>query len=203
MLFALVNSGASFCRLIRIILSNLPNVDSFVDDMWISTDTWKDHMSSLRQVLNRLRSAKLTAKPSKCMIVYDSIDCLGHNIVGQTVRRREKKIQAIRDAPRPTTNRQIKSFLVLLALPSLYSQLLIHSFSFDGLNKEEQTEFYQILARSPCKDISNPKNRITCSPILRYVFFRRVIRLFSDRTLQISGLELCCFKILRIKVLCP
>ena len=31
--FFLVNSGASFCRLMRIILSNLPNVDSFVDDM--------------------------------------------------------------------------------------------------------------------------------------------------------------------------
>ena len=31
--FVLVNSGATFCRLMRNILSNLPNVDSFVDDM--------------------------------------------------------------------------------------------------------------------------------------------------------------------------
>ena len=52
--FGLVNSGATFCRLMRIILSNLPNVDSFVDDMWIFTETWKDHMTSLRQVLDRL-----------------------------------------------------------------------------------------------------------------------------------------------------
>ena len=59
--FGLVNSGATFCRLMRIILSNLPNVDSSVDDMWIFTETWKDHMTSLRQVLDRLRSAKLTA----------------------------------------------------------------------------------------------------------------------------------------------
>ena len=66
--FGSVNSGATFCRLMRIILSKLPNVDSFVDDMWIFTETWEDHMASLRQVLNRLRSAKLMAKPSKCMI---------------------------------------------------------------------------------------------------------------------------------------
>ena len=66
--FGLVNSGAFFCRLMRIILSNLPNVDSFVDDMLIFTETWKDHMTSLRQVLDRLRSTKLTAKPSKYMI---------------------------------------------------------------------------------------------------------------------------------------
>ena len=52
--FGLDNSGATFCRLMRIILSNLPN------DMWIFTETWRDHMTSLRQVSDRLRSAKLT-----------------------------------------------------------------------------------------------------------------------------------------------
>ena len=99
-------------------------------------------MTSLRQVLDRLRSAKLTAKPSKCMIGYDSIECLGHNIVGQTVRPQEDKIQAIRDAPRPTTKRQIKSFLGLAGfLPSFYSQLFVHSFSFHRFNKEKQTKF--------------------------------------------------------------
>ena len=47
------------------------------------------------------------------MIGYNSIECLGHNIVGQTVRPQEDKIQAIRDAPRPSTKRQIKCFLGL------------------------------------------------------------------------------------------
>ena len=46
-------------------------------------------MTSLRQVLDRLRSAKLTAKPSKCIIGYGSIECLGHKIVDQTVRPQE------------------------------------------------------------------------------------------------------------------
>ena len=60
-------------------------------------------MTSLRQVLDRLRSAKLTTKSSKCLIGYGSIECLGHNIVGQTVRPQEDKIQAIREASRPQT----------------------------------------------------------------------------------------------------
>ena len=97
--FGLVNSGAIFCRLMRISFSKLPNVDSFVDDMWIFTKPWKDYMTSLRQGLDRLRSAKLTAKPSKCMIGYGNIECLGHNIVDQTVRPQEDKVQAVRDAP--------------------------------------------------------------------------------------------------------
>ena len=70
-------------------------------------------MTSLRQVLDRLRSAKLTAKPPKCFIGYSSIECLGHNIVGQTVRPQEDKIQAIMEATRPQTKRQMKSFLGL------------------------------------------------------------------------------------------
>ena len=39
MSFGLINSGVTFCRLMRIILSNLQNVDSFVDDLWIFTET--------------------------------------------------------------------------------------------------------------------------------------------------------------------
>ena len=39
--FGLVNAGASFCRLILIVLQGLRNVDSFVDDKWIFTETWK------------------------------------------------------------------------------------------------------------------------------------------------------------------
>ena len=103
--FGLVNAGASFCRLIRIILRGLWNADSFVDDTCFFSSSWKDHMTYLRKVLDRHRSAKLTAKPSKCMIGYDSIECLGHNIEGESIRPKEDNIQAIRDAVKPTTKK--------------------------------------------------------------------------------------------------
>ena len=129
--FGLVNSGATFCRLMQQVQANVPNVDS-VDDMWIFTETWEAHMTSLRQVLDRLPSAKLTAKPSKCMIGYSSIECLGHNIVGQTVRPQEDKIQAIREAGPPQTKRQMKSFLGLAGF--FYSQFFFDSISYDRSN---------------------------------------------------------------------
>ena len=71
--------------------------------------TWENHMTSLRQVLDRLRSAKLLGKPSKYMTRYVSIECLGHNIVGQSIRPSEDKLQAIRDAVRPTIKKHAKS----------------------------------------------------------------------------------------------
>ena len=79
----------------RQVLVNVPNDDSFVNE------TWEDHMTSLCQVLGRIRVAKLTSIPSKYMIGYGIIECLGHNIVDQTVRPQEDKIQAIRSASWP------------------------------------------------------------------------------------------------------
>ena len=171
--FGLVNSGATFCRLMRIILSNLPNVDSFVDDMWIFTETWKDHMTSLRQVLDRLRSAKLTAKPSKCMIGYDSIECLGHDIVGQTVRPQEDKIQAIRDAPRPSTKRQIKSFLGLAG----FYRRFIPNFSsiaspLTDLTKKNRPKSIKDWQDHHERAFQTLKNRLTSRPILRLPVFQ-------------------------------
>ena len=166
--FGLVSSGASFCRLMRNIPSNLPNVDSFVDDIWIFTETWKDHMTSLCQVLDRLRSAKLTGKPSKCMIGYDSIECLGHNIVGQTIRPQEDKIQDIRDAPRPSTKRQIKSFL---GLTVFYRRFIPNSSSMASpltditkKNKPNSIKDWQDYHERAFKTV---RNRLTSSPILR------------------------------------
>ena len=75
MSFGLANAGTSFCRLIRIVLLGHRNVDSFVvDTCFFFPPTWENHMTSLLQVLYRLRSAKLTAKPSKFwrVLCYDS-----------------------------------------------------------------------------------------------------------------------------------
>ena len=91
--------------------------------MWFFTESWEAHTTSLCQVLDRIRSAKLTAKPSKSLIGYGSIECLGHNIADQTVRLQEDKIQAIRDATRPQTKRQMKSFLGLLVSTGILFQV--------------------------------------------------------------------------------
>ena len=74
--FGLVNAPATFCRLMRKVLKNVSNADSFVDDILIYTETWEDHLAVLRKVLKRLRDANLTARPTKCNLGCKNIDCL-------------------------------------------------------------------------------------------------------------------------------
>lgn len=111
--FGTINSGASFSRLMRKVLKNLQNVDNFVDDIIIYTDTFSHHLIVLENVLRRLAEANLTAKPSKCFIGYHQLDCLGHTIGQGRLLPGPDKVDAIREAPRPETKKQVRSFLGL------------------------------------------------------------------------------------------
>jgi len=80
--FGLVGASATCCRLMRKLLKGLTNVDSFVDDIFVFTNTWSEHMYLLGELFNRLRRANLTVRPTKCSIGYTDLDCLGHRVSG-------------------------------------------------------------------------------------------------------------------------
>ena len=76
--FGLVTAPATFSRLMRRVLSDMDNVDNFIDDIIVYTMTFEQHLKVLRELFQRLRDAGLTAKPSKCLIAYSSLNCLWH-----------------------------------------------------------------------------------------------------------------------------
>jgi hypothetical protein len=49
--------------------------DAYIDDVEIDTSTtFEQHLIDLRRVFDRLREAKLRAKPSKCRIAMPMVD---------------------------------------------------------------------------------------------------------------------------------
>ena len=78
----MVNSGASFVRLMKKILEGKDEFsDSFIDDIIIFSDTWSGHLHHVKSILSELRHARLTAKPSKCFFAFRQLEFLAH-IVG-------------------------------------------------------------------------------------------------------------------------
>jgi transposase InsO family protein len=112
--FGLVNATATFNRLMRKVLLQLDNVDSFVDDVLIHTPTWEEHLTVLKDVLEALKRAGLTIRPSKCNIGYTSLEFLGHNIQHGKVAPQVDKVKDILDAEPPQTKKQVRSFLGLI-----------------------------------------------------------------------------------------
>ena len=112
--FGLVTAPATFCRLMREVLHNLANVENFIDDILVYTETFEQHVQVLYEVLMRLREANLTARPTKCSVGYRKLECLGHIIGDDQVQPHPDKVSAIRSATRPETKKQLRSFLGLV-----------------------------------------------------------------------------------------
>ena len=71
-----------FCRMARKLLANIEEADSYVDDIFLHTEEWNNHIPALRKLLTTMREHRITATPSKCMIGYDKVEGLGH-LVGK------------------------------------------------------------------------------------------------------------------------
>ena len=113
--FGMVNSSATFVRLMKMISSNFDEFsDSFIDDIIIFSESWSEHLSHIRHILQALRDASLTAKPSKCMFGFEEIEFLAHIVGKGEVRPLQEKVEAINNIPPPKTKKQIRSFIGMI-----------------------------------------------------------------------------------------
>ena len=46
----------------------MPGVGSYIDDIVIYSDSLEDHIRTLKELLGRLRKARITARPTKCLL---------------------------------------------------------------------------------------------------------------------------------------
>ncbi|XP_063970498.1 uncharacterized protein LOC135157721 [Lytechinus pictus] len=111
--FGLMNAPASFSRLMRTVLRGLEFVDNFIDDILVHTPTWDQHIEALRSLMVRLRESNLKAKPKKCFVGFAKVDFLGHQLSRGYLRPLHNKVEDIQTAPRPTTKKELRSFLGL------------------------------------------------------------------------------------------
>ena len=82
----------------RKVLHGMSNVDNFIDDILVYTETLEHHFSILKQLFQRLL---VMAKPSKCILGFNTIDYLGHMIGNEQLKPDSGKVEVIRRPPPP------------------------------------------------------------------------------------------------------
>ena len=112
--FGMVNSGATLVRGLRKILEGMPGTGSYVDDIVMYSESWEDHIRMLQELFGRLRKAKITARPTKCLLGASRMEFLGHQVGGDVITPSRDNLEKIRNTPRPTTKKQVRSFLAVL-----------------------------------------------------------------------------------------
>jgi len=140
--FGLKNAPATFQRLMDQILSGLQGNDMFVylDDIVIYAASLTEHRIKFHKFAERLRQANLKLQPDKCEFLRKEVSYLGHMISKDGVKPDSSKILAVKDFPRPRTNKNIKQFLGLAG----YYRRFIPNFSkiakpLTNLLKKDQT----------------------------------------------------------------
>jgi len=113
--FGLCNARSTFQRVLDLALNGL-NFNMclvYLDDIIVYSADVSEHIGRLEKLFERLRSANLKLKPSKCKLLRSKLSFLGHVVSSKRVGTDPEKISAVQDWPVPTDVKKIRSFLGL------------------------------------------------------------------------------------------
>ena len=82
----------------------------YIDDVIVGGKTKEEHEKLLHEVFGHLRQANARAKKEKCSFLGPQVTYLGHCINKKGIHPTEERIVAIRDMPRPTNVKELRSF---------------------------------------------------------------------------------------------
>ena len=109
--FGLTNAPATFQRLMhRVLLGlNWHSCIVYLDDIIVFGRTIQEHNQNLDKVLERVKSANLKLKPSKCR--FEETIYLGHRINKNGIGTDVSKVEAIKRIATPTDRVKLRRFL--------------------------------------------------------------------------------------------
>ena len=113
MTFGLCNAGASYQRMMDMVLSGLSpgRALAYMDDIVIFSRTFDEHLSALREVFDRLRDANISLKLSKCVFAAPEVEYLGFVLSDKGVTPQKRLTEAIDNFATPKNKKEVKRFL--------------------------------------------------------------------------------------------
>ena len=120
----LATSSCFYQKLMNEVVSGLPNVFAYLDDIIVMSKSKDDHMNTLHQLFSRLKMHGLVVNESKCSFCQSSLIFLGHRVSASGISPSETKVRAINEFPQPRTKKQLQRYL---GMYQYYNKFVKHS----------------------------------------------------------------------------
>ena len=112
--FGLAQAPAYFQELMTHIFKDFPFAIAYLDDIIIFSKMPQEHLSHICMVLEKLKSANLSMKKSKCSFFSKEIQYLGHILSATGKQPLPSRSHAIQNMKPPVTPKQVRAFLGLV-----------------------------------------------------------------------------------------
>ena len=186
--FGLAQAPAYFQELMTGILKDFPFDIAYLDDIIIFSKTPQEHLSHICMVFEKLRTAYLSMKKSKCNFFSKEIQHLGYILSTTGMRPLPSKTHAIQHMNPPTMPKQVRAFLGLVG----YYRKFIKGFT-------KRAKPLTLLTRQQVKFEWTPdhqaafvhlKNAIVQAPILHYPNPNKTYIMYMDASDDACGAQL-------------
>jgi hypothetical protein len=106
----LMGAPASFSRLIDVLLADVKNILTYIDDVLVHSPSHEEHLKHLSAAIDKIGAANLRLNPKKCVFGSDSVEYLGHTLSGDGVRPGQDKAKAMQTAQPPRSVKELRLF---------------------------------------------------------------------------------------------
>lgn len=178
--FGLKNAPSTFQRVMNNVLRGLQNEICcvYLDDVIVYSTSLQEHINRLKLIFERFRQSNFKVQLDKSEFLHKEVAYLGHKITKEGVKPDPAKIDAVKNFPIPTTQKEIKSFLGLAG----YYRRFIKDFAKISkpltlcLKKNAKVVHNQSFRES----FNHLKKLLINAPILRYPDFTQTFVLTTD-----------------------
>ena len=183
-----MQAPAYFQELMTSILKDFPFAIAYLDDIIIFSKTPQEHLSHICMVFEKLKSANLSMKKSKCSFFSKEIQYLGHILSATGIQPLPSKTHAIQKMNQPTTPKQVRAFFGLVG----YYRKFIRGFAKIGkpltLLTRQQVKFDWTPEHQEA--FIHLKEAIVQAPILHYPNPNKTYIVYTDVSNDSCGAQL-------------
>ena len=186
--FSLAQALVYFQELMPGILKDFNFAIAYLDDIIIFSKTPQEHLLHIRMVFEKLKSANLSIKKSKCSFFSKEIKYLGHILSATGIRPLPAKTHTIQCMQPTTTPKQVRAFLGLVG----YYRKFIKGFAKIAKPLTLLTRLQVKFEWTPehCTTFLHLKEAIVQAPILHYPNPDKRYIVYTDASDDTCGAQL-------------